>query len=125
MYPDERQGSAEQFLCNAYFASLGVPIEAVLSDNNSTFRSKAFNRACAKLGLKHRYTRAYRPQTKGKAERFIQSGLREWAYGFTYQQSTSRPEALDVDAPLQLASPTPRHRRYLTMARLKKSRTPC
>jgi len=98
MYPNERQESAVQFLRNAvaYFASLGVRIKAVLTDNGSAFRSKDFNRACAKLGLKHRYTRAYRPQTNGKAERFIQSALREWAYGFTYQQSNQRTEALDA-----------------------------
>jgi transposase InsO family protein len=98
MYPDERHGSARQFLRNAvaYFASLGVRIKAVITDNGSAFRSKPFNRLCAELGLKHRYTRAYRPQTNGKAERFIQSALREWAYGFTYQQSTQRTEALDA-----------------------------
>jgi len=77
MYPNERQESAVQFLGNAvaYFASLGVRIKAVLTDNGSAFRSKDFNRVCVKLGLKHRYTRAYRPQTNGKAERFIQSAL--------------------------------------------------
>ena len=98
MYPNERQESAVQFLRNAvaYFASLGVRIKAVLTDNGSAFRSKDFNRACVKLRLKHRYTRAYRPQTNGKAERFIQSALREWAYGFTYQQSNQRTEALDA-----------------------------
>jgi transposase InsO family protein len=98
MYPNERHGSATQFLRNAvaYFASLGVRIKAVLTDNGSAFRSKDFNRLCGELRLKHRYTRAYRPQTNGKAERFIQSALREWAYGFTYQQSIQRTEALDA-----------------------------
>ncbi len=98
MYPDERIGSAVQFLRNAvaYFRSLGVRIKAVLTDNGSAFRSRDFNQVCAELGLKHRYTRAYRPQTNGKAERFIQSALREWAYGFTYQHSTQRTNALEA-----------------------------
>ncbi|MDM0052245.1 integrase core domain-containing protein, partial [Variovorax sp. J22R115] len=47
------------------------------------------------LGIRHRFTRPYRPQTNGKAERFIQSALREWAYGFTYQNSSERTQALD------------------------------
>ena len=100
MYPDERTGSAVQFLRNAvaYYRSLGVRIKAVLTDNGSAFRSRDFNRLCAELGLKHRYTRAYRPQTNGKAERFIQSALREWAYGFTYQHSTQRTDALEAGA---------------------------
>jgi transposase InsO family protein len=96
MYADERQASAAQFLRNAhaYFASLGVRLQAVLTDNGSAFRSKDFREACRQLGLKHRFTRAYRPQTNGKAERFIQSALREWAYAFTYQHSSERCAAL-------------------------------
>jgi transposase InsO family protein len=96
LYADECQASAIQFLENtvAYFRSLGVAIRAVLTDNGSAFRSKAFRQACARLGLKQRFTRAYRPQTNGKAERFIQSALREWAYGWTYQNSTHRRVAL-------------------------------
>ena len=83
MYPNERQGSAVQFLQNtvAYFRSLGVQVKRVLTDNGSAFRSKAFAKACCRLRLKHSFTRPYRPQTNGKAERFIQSALREWAYG--------------------------------------------
>jgi len=74
LYPDERKASAVQFLRNtvAYFASLGVRIRRVLTDNGSAFRSKAFAKACRRLGLKHSFTRAYRPQTNGKAERFTQ-----------------------------------------------------
>jgi transposase InsO family protein len=98
MYPDERAGSAEQFLRNAhaYYASLGVRLKAVLTDNGSAFRSHVFRRACADLGLKQRFTRAYRPQTNGKAERFIQSALREWAYAYTYQHSNERTETLEA-----------------------------
>ena len=97
MYPDEGKISAVQFLENtvAYFASLGVRPKAVLSDNGSAFRSKAFAEACTRLGLKHRFTRAYRPQTNGKAERFIQSALREWAYGIAYNHSSERTAMLD------------------------------
>jgi transposase InsO family protein len=97
MYPDEGKKSAVQFLENtvAYFASLGVRLKAVLTDNGSAFRSKAFAEACTRLGLKHRFTRAYRPQTNGKAERFIQSALREWAYGIVYNHSSERTAMLD------------------------------
>jgi transposase InsO family protein len=97
MYPDECGPSAEQFLRNtvAYFHSLGVAVRRVLTDNGSAFRSKNFATACDQLGIKHKFTRAYRPQTNGKAERFIQSALREWAYGFSYRNSFQRTEALD------------------------------
>jgi transposase InsO family protein len=97
LYPDERYPSAIQFLQNtvAYFASLGVCIKRLLTDNGSAFRSKAFAQACRDLGLKHRFTRAYRPQTNGKAERFIQSALREWAYGIPYNHSSERAQMLD------------------------------
>jgi len=97
MHPDERQGSAVAFLQAAvtYYASLGVQVRRVLTDNGSAFRSRAFVAACRQLGIAKRYTRPYRPQTNGKAERFIQSALREWAYGFTYQHSSERTAALD------------------------------
>jgi transposase InsO family protein len=97
LYADEGKASAIQFLENtvAYFRSLGVRVRAVLTDNGSAFRSKAFRQACAHLGLKHRFTRAYRPQTNGKAERFIQSALREWAYGIAYHHSREREQMLE------------------------------
>jgi transposase InsO family protein len=97
VYPDERIGSAVQFLRNtvAYFKNLGVTVRRLLTDNGSAFRSKDFAAACRQLGVRHKFTRAYRPQTNGKAERFIQSALREWAYGFSYQNSFQRTEALD------------------------------
>ena len=97
MHPDEKWPQAVQFLHNAvaYFASLGVKIRRVLTDNGSAFRSKQFAQACDELDIRHKFTRAYRPQTNGKAERFIQSALREWAYGFTYQHSRQRTAALD------------------------------
>lgn len=92
LYPDESQESACRFLANAhaYYCSLGARPKALLTDNGSPFRAKSFSRVCASLELKHRFTRPYRPQTNGKAERFIQSALREWAYGFVYQDSEER-----------------------------------
>jgi len=97
LYPDERKPSAVQFLQNsvAYFRSLNVRVRRVLTDNGSAFRSKAFAKACRRLGLKHGFTRPYRPQTNGKAERFIQSALREWAYGIPYHHSSERAHMLD------------------------------
>ncbi|HEX6005368.1 MAG TPA: IS481 family transposase [Burkholderiales bacterium] len=97
LYPDECKASAIQFLHNtvAYFRSLGVHPRGILTDNGSAFRSKAFAAACQRLGLRHRFTRAYRPQTNGKAERFIQSALREWAYGIPYHHSSEREHMLE------------------------------
>ena len=97
MYPDEGQGNAVQFLENtvAYFHSLGVRVRRLLTDNGSAFRSKSFAKACLRLGIRHRFTRAYRPQTNGKAERFIQSALREWAYGIPYHHSMERTDMLN------------------------------
>ena len=97
LYPDERHASAVQFLHNmiAYFGSLGVRVGRILTDNGGVFRSKPFAAACQALGLKHKFTRAYRPQTNGKAERFIQSALREWAYGIAYNHSSERAHMLE------------------------------
>ncbi len=96
MHPDEKTPQAVQFLRNAvaYYDSLGITVRRVLTDNGSAFRSRDFASACAELGIQHKFTRAYRPQTNGKAERFIQSALREWAYGWTYQNSDQRTRAL-------------------------------
>jgi len=96
MHPDETKHQAVQFLRGAvsYFARLGVRIKRLLTDNGAAFRSRDFAQACQALGIKHSFTRAYRPQTNGKAERFIQSALREWAYGWTYQNSAQRTAAL-------------------------------
>jgi transposase InsO family protein len=96
IHPDERAPSAVAFLRDAvaYYASLGVTVRRLLTDNGAVFRSKAFVAACRELGISRRFTRPYRPQTNGKAERFIQSALREWAYAYTYQHSTERAQAL-------------------------------
>ena len=96
MKPNERRCCAIAFLRASvrYFAELGVTVRRVLTDNGSAFRSKRFAAACRRLKLKHQFTRAYRPQTNGKAERFIQSALREWAYGIAYQHSSERTAML-------------------------------
>jgi transposase InsO family protein len=89
---DEKKESAVAFLkaAVAYYTSLGVTIERVMTDNGSCYRSKAFAGACKTLGLKHIRTRPYTPKTNGKAERFIQTSLREWAYGRAYNTSDER-----------------------------------
>ncbi len=107
--PDERKESAVAFLdaAVAYYATLGVRIERVMTDNGSCYRAKAFRKACRRLGLRHIFTRPYTPRTNGKAERFIQTALREWAYATAYDHSDQRTADLSALAPsLQLASPT-------------------
>jgi transposase InsO family protein len=74
----------------AYYAKLGVRIERVMTDNGSCYRSRAFRAAYKRLGLRQIFTRAYTPKTNGKAERFIQTALREWAYARAYQTSDQR-----------------------------------
>ena len=96
LYCNERAASAIQFLEYAlrYFAALGVTVRRVMTDNGGVFRAKAFRHACERLGITHVFTRPHRPQTNGKAERFIQSALREWAYGFVYTHSSERQTML-------------------------------
>lgn len=78
----------------SFFAFHKVRIQRVLTDRGVSYRSNAFAAAYARLGIVHKFTRPYRPQTNGKAERFIQSALREWAYAWTYQNSAQRTDAL-------------------------------
>ena len=94
--PDEKKESAVAFLkaAVAYYASLRVVILRVMTDNGSCYRSKAFRKACADLGLKHVRTRPYTPKTNGKAERFVQTSLREWAYAKAYPSSDQRAAEL-------------------------------
>jgi transposase InsO family protein len=98
IHPDERKESAVAFLraAHAYYARLGLSIQRLITDNGAAFHSNAFFDTCHELDIKHRFTRAYRPQTNGKAERFIQSALREWAYGRAYDHSDERRAALPV-----------------------------
>ena len=89
----------------AYYYGLGAKVARVMTDNGSCYRSKDFRDACHDLGLKHIRTRPYTPKTNGKAERFIQTALREWAYAQAYPSSDRRAEELPgLAAPIQLAS---------------------
>jgi len=92
---DERGPTAAGFLDRAvkWFAGLGVRVERVLSDNGGCYKA-AFGATCEKLGIRHLKTRPYRPRTNGKAERFIQTILREWAYAKPYSSSAWRRRAL-------------------------------
>lgn len=94
--PDERKASAVAFLeaAIAYYARLGIRVERVMTDNGSCYRSKAFWAACKRLGLRQIFTRPYTPKTNGKAERFIQTSLREWAYAQAYNSSQERTAEL-------------------------------
>jgi transposase InsO family protein len=96
--PTERKESAIAFLkaAIAYYQRLGVTVQRVMTDNGSCYISKAFRKTCKRLGLKHIRTRAYTPKTNGKAERFIQTALREWAYAQAYPTSDHRAEQLPV-----------------------------
>jgi transposase InsO family protein len=96
IHPDETKESAVPFLkaAVAYYASLGVTVSRVMTDNGSCYKSHAFRDACRDLGLKHKRTKPYTPKTNGKAERFIQTSLREWAYAQTYDSSDQRAAQL-------------------------------
>lgn len=96
IFPDEKALSAIAFLraAVAYYASLGVTVERVMTDNGSCYKAYAFGNACKALGLKHIRTKPYTPKTNGKAERFIKTALNEWAYARTYQTSAQRAEHL-------------------------------
>lgn len=93
---NERQGCAIAFLkaAVAYYASLGIKVERVMTDNGSCYKAFAFRKACRRLGLRHIRTKPYTPKTNGKAERFIQTSLREWAYARAY--NTSRQRAAEL-----------------------------
>jgi transposase InsO family protein len=96
--PTERKACAIAFLeaAIAYYRRLGVTVQRIMTDNGSCYRSKAFRKACKRLGLKHIFTRPYTPKTNGKAERFIQTALREWAYAQAYPTSDHRADQLPI-----------------------------
>jgi transposase InsO family protein len=98
LLPDETAASAITFLhaALAFFQKHGVSIQRVYSDNGSCYRAHAMRDAVAALGLKHRFTRPYTPKTNGKAERFIQTSLREWAYAHAYSHSNQRSDHLPI-----------------------------
>lgn len=74
----------------AYYRTLGIRIERVITDNGKVFGARTFIAVCEANRIKRKRTRFYRPQTNGKAERFIQTALREWAYGRSYRSSAER-----------------------------------
>ena len=96
MQPDETAKSACAFLSAAlrYYKTLGVRIEQVMSDNGSAYKSRRFAKLLRRLGIRHIRTRPYTPRTNGKAERFIQTLLREWAYSYRYPSSQHRADEL-------------------------------
>ena len=94
--PDEKKESACAFLTRAlaFFQAHGITVQRVMTDNGSAYRSHLFKALIAEAGLKHIRTRPYTPRTNGKAERFIQTSLREWAYLRAYQTSAERTHAM-------------------------------
>ena len=96
LLPDDRKASACGFLTRAlaFFKAHGVSVERVMSDNGSAYRRHLFKSLVAEAGLRHIRTRPYTPRTNGKAERFIQTSLREWAYANAYQSSAERSQAM-------------------------------
>lgn len=95
--PDEKATTAIAFLrrANAFYRRHGIHVERLLTDNGSAYRSTIHAVACRTIGIRHLRTRPYRPQTNGKAERFIRTRLDGWAYGALYRNSTERTAALD------------------------------
>lgn len=96
--PDERNASAVAFLKRAvkWFERFGITIKRILTDNGSCYNADNWTVQCERLGIRVKKTRAYRPQTNGKAERFIQTLLREWAYFRVYQSSIERRSVLPL-----------------------------
>jgi transposase InsO family protein len=96
LLPDETAASAVEFLEHAvaWLAALGVRVERVMTDNAFCYTQRTYAAAVQRLGLRHLRTRPYTPRTNGKAERFIQTALREWAYAKAYRSSRQRAGAL-------------------------------
>ena len=96
MLPNQQAATAIAFLraAVAFYAQHGISIRRLLTDNGSCYRSHHFRTACLQLGIQHRFTRPYTPRTNGKAERFIQTALREWAYVRHYLNSEERDQQL-------------------------------
>ena len=94
---DEKASTAAGFLrrAAAYYQRHGITVERILTDNGSCYRGIVHAVACRQLGIKHLRTRPYRPQTNGKAERFIRTMLNDWAHGAIYRTSQERTRALD------------------------------
>src|SRR5450432_3815598 len=109
LLPDERTPRALHALPQAvcFYSAHGIKIQQVLTDRGSTYRSKPFASACHQLGLQHLFTKPYRPQTNGKAERFIQTITREWAYARPYNSSNHRATFLTTLMTITFTALTP------------------
>jgi transposase InsO family protein len=96
--PNEKKESSVAFLKAAvtYYESLGIKVERVMTDNGACYKAFDFRDACRDLGMRHLRTRPYTPKTNGKAERFIQTALREWAYAKAYTHSDDRTTELPI-----------------------------
>jgi transposase InsO family protein len=96
--PDEKRRSCLRFLFNAlrFFRAHGVRVQRVMTDNGTSFRSRRYARALRLLKIKHLRTKPYTPKTNGKAERFVQTALREWAYAKAYLHSDQRAADLPI-----------------------------
>ena len=96
IHANEKAISACKALINAlrYYKTLGIRFSRVLTDNGAAYCSKRFKRLCQRLGLRHLRTKPYHPRTNGKAERFIQTALREWAYARAYPNSNHRAQQM-------------------------------
>jgi transposase InsO family protein len=96
MRPDQKAETTIAFLHDAldFYASHGIRVRALLTDNGSSYRSHQFRSTCGVLGIKHQRTRPYTPRTNGKAERFIQTAMREWAYAKHWKDSLERDQNL-------------------------------
>ncbi len=98
IHADEKAVSAVAHLkaAVACYRCLGVRVERVMTDNGACYKSLAFRETCRQLGLRHIRTKPYTPRTNGKAERFIQTALREWAYARAYKTSDQRAADLPI-----------------------------
>jgi transposase InsO family protein len=96
VHPDQRDATAAAFLLDAgaFFADHGIRLERVMTDRGSCYRSNRFAEAMEVVGARHKFTRPYRPQTNGKAERFIRTMVEEWAYARFYRSNEDRLKAL-------------------------------
>ena len=96
--PSEKKECSVAFLkaAVAYYQSLGIKVERVMTDNGSCYKANDFRDICRDLALRHLRTKPYTPKTNGKAERFIQTALREWAYASAYRHSDDRTAELPI-----------------------------
>ena len=98
IHPDETAESAVEFLwfAVAWYKQHGIKVKRVLTDNGACYKSRKFRQVCNEFGIQHKRTKPYHPQTNGKAERFIRTALKEWAYASTYTHSWKRTHDLPL-----------------------------